>query len=235
MDPDFAAKDMELQQTLAAKKGMATVAKAKATTKTMAARGTGGRMDEDVDEVQGQHRDSDEDGYDYDDQGQPDGTPRWVRAALQQQQEQAGGSIGSGCGNTNTLLASSSLLPGNAGEAPSVADIVGFLVRRLHAENVTVLDVRARCSWTNFMIICEGTNEQHVQRIANGFLAAVWDKHRKVVVAMVALVVVLTHACSLLALSSLSLSFSLSRCLCSLPLLYNYMLSSAFILALYVC
>lgn len=51
----------------------------------------------------------------------------------------------------------------------TLEDAICMLRDELHAENLIVIDMHDKCTWTGHMLIVEGRTDSHVRRIANGF------------------------------------------------------------------
>ena len=47
--------------------------------------------------------------------------------------------------------------------------VVKYLINEMKAQNVTVINVRDKCTWTEFMVICTGVSKTHVRQITEGF------------------------------------------------------------------
>ena len=57
----------------------------------------------------------------------------------------------------------------NVVDVTNVHGAVKVLRDRLKAQNVSVMDMRHRCLWTQHFVIAEGVNDAHVARLAEGF------------------------------------------------------------------
>lgn len=99
-------------------------------------------------------------------------TPRWMNAS---KSAAAAAAATNTAANTASNMASTTALPLNLSR---VENVTALLVDHLHAHNVTVMDVRRRCGWCTYMVVCEGVNGAHVKRLADGLLkeAKRWRK-----------------------------------------------------------
>lgn len=51
----------------------------------------------------------------------------------------------------------------------SVGSLRDFLVEKLKARNIQLIDMRDKCTWTQYMLVVQGNSESHIKRLSSAF------------------------------------------------------------------